>query len=133
MAQVDIAVPVLPARDLQETIQFYERLGFKNAYRHSVLAEYVVLRLGVLELQFFEWPKLDTSGSFTGCYLRVADVDALYQAFANARLPARGIPSMGGIESRPWGMREFHLIDCNGNLLRAGEYIKKPRAGSQRR
>jgi catechol 2,3-dioxygenase-like lactoylglutathione lyase family enzyme len=125
MPQLDVAVPVLPARNLKETIEFYQSLGFELAYQHPVLSEYIILRLGALELQFFEWPQLDAGSSFTGSYMRVGDVDAMYQKFAGARLPARGIPSLGGIERRPWGMREFHLIDCNGNLLRVGEPVKK--------
>ncbi len=127
MPQIDIAVPILPARDLEETIGFYKHLGFALAYRHPDRDDYVILRRGTLELQFFHWPQLDTQATFAGSYLRVGDVDAIYQSFAGARLPARGTPSLGGIKRRFWDMREFHLVDCNGNLLRVGEPIAKPK------
>ena len=132
MPSVDIAIPVLPARDLAETIDFYRPLEFALAYRHPELDNYMILRRGTFELQFFHWPSLDIQTSFTGCYLRVSDVDAVYQSFAGARLPARGTPSLGGIQRRDWGMREFHLVDCNGNLLRVGELItnRQRKAGS---
>ena len=127
MPRMDIAVPTLPARNLEETIRFYEPLDFKLVYRHPELTEYIILRRGrKIELQFFEWPGLDTHSTFAGSYIRVDDVDAIYQSFAVARLPARGTPSLGGIKRRAWGMREFHLVDCNGNLLRVGEPIVKP-------
>jgi hypothetical protein len=127
MPSVDIAIPILPARDLTETMEFYKPLGFTLAYRHPELDDYVILRRGPLELHFFQWPQLEVHTSFTGSYLRVSDVDAIYQAFSAARLPARGTPSMGGIKRCAWAMREFHLVDCNGNLLRIGERIVKPR------
>ena len=114
MLRNDIAIPIMPARDLAETIDFYKALDFVLAYRHAELDDYIILRRGSLELQFFQWPELDIQASFTGCYLRVTDVDAIYQSFAGARLPA-------------WGMREFNLVDCNGNLLRVGEPIDKPK------
>ena len=127
MPQIDIAIPILPARDLEETIEFYKHLGFALAYRHPDRDDYVILRRGTLELQFFHWPQLDTQATFAGSYLRVGDVDAIYQSFAGARLPARGTPSLGGIKRRFWDMREFHLVDCNGNLLRVGEPLSKPK------
>ncbi len=98
MPSVDLAIPVLPARDLSETIEFYKPLEFLLAYRHPELDDYIILRRGPFELQFFQWPDLDIQASFTGCYLRVSDVDAIYQSFAGARLPARGTPSLGGVK-----------------------------------
>ncbi|MFM9972002.1 MAG: bleomycin resistance protein [Burkholderiales bacterium] len=127
MPSLDIAIPVMPARDLEETIAFYKDLGFSLAYRHPDLDEYMILRRGNLELQFFQWPQLDAQANFIGAYIRVGDVDAMYQSFAGARLPARGTPSMAGIKKRAWGMREFHLVDCNGNLIRVGEPVAKPK------
>ncbi len=131
MPQTDVAVPVLPARNLDETIGFYRTLGFELAYRHPELKEYVILRRGKLELQFFEWPQLDTEATFAGAYLRVSNVDQMYQFFSAARLPARGTPSMGGIKRRVWEMREFHLVDCNGNLIRVGESVVKPKRATR--
>lgn len=131
MPGIDLAIPVMPARDLAETIEFYKPLEFGLAYRHPELNDYIILRRGPFELHFFQWPELDIQTSFTGCYLRVSDVDATYQSFAAARLPARGTPSLGGVIRHAWGMREFHLIDCNGNLLRVGEPVKVPQRKSR--
>ena len=129
MPRMDIAVPILPARDLDESIEFYGRLGFQLVYRHPELKDYVIVRRAKLELHLFHWPQLDTQTTFAGAYLRVKDVDELYEAFSTARLPARGTPSMAGIKRRAWGMREFNLVDCSGNLLRVGEPIPKSAKG----
>ena len=122
---VDVAVPTLPARDMDATIAFYGQFGFEPVYRTPDPEGYVILRRPEgLEIHFFRWPELDPERTYTGCYLRVSNVDALYGEFAAARLPARGIPSLGGIEKKFFGMREFRLIDPNGNLLRVGEPMK---------
>jgi catechol 2,3-dioxygenase-like lactoylglutathione lyase family enzyme len=127
MAQMDIAIPALPAKSTQETIAFYEPLGFRLAFRTpDDEGGYAILRRGTFELHFFLWPDLVPESNFTGAYLRASDIDALYRDFSIARLPARGIPSLGGIEKKFYRMREFRLVDPNGNLLRVGEPLSTP-------
>jgi catechol 2,3-dioxygenase-like lactoylglutathione lyase family enzyme len=128
MAQSGLAIPTLPSRSLDETIDFYGVLGFKAVFRTPDPGGYVILRLGTLELHFFHWPELNPGATYSGCYLRVSDVDATYEQFAAARLPARGVPSLGGIEKKFYRMREFRLVDPSGNLLRVGEEMKRPRS-----
>jgi hypothetical protein len=53
----------------------------------------------------------------------VADVDSLYQAFGAAGLPRQGIPRMDLLANKPWGMREFAVVDDDGNLLRIGQVL----------
>jgi catechol 2,3-dioxygenase-like lactoylglutathione lyase family enzyme len=125
-AEVDLAVPMLPARDMDETVAFYGRLGFEPVFRVPDPEGYVILRREAFELQFFRWPELDPASAYSGCYLRVSDVERLYRDFAVARLPARGIPSLSGIERKFFGMREFRLVDPNGNLLRVGQLTDHP-------
>ncbi|MFM7753710.1 MAG: bleomycin resistance protein [Cyanobium sp.] len=101
---------------------FYERLGFEG----EILGEgdaYAILTRGDLEIHFFLHTELVPAESWAGCYLRVADVEPLYNAFLAAGLPASGIPRMHAIENKPWGMREFAVIDEDGNLLRVGQEL----------
>ena len=127
MAPLDIAIPTLPARNVEETVAFYDRLGFKMVFRTpDEEGGYAILRRGSFELHFFLWPDLDVESNYTGAYLRVDDVDSLYEEFTAARLPARGAPSLGGIEKKFYSMREFRVVDPNGNLLRVGAAMKKP-------
>jgi hypothetical protein len=53
------------------------------------------------------------------------DVQSIYQAFASGQLPRTGIPRTEALEEKPWGMREFAVMDVDGNLLRIGEVINK--------
>ncbi|ETC83740.1 bleomycin resistance protein [Xanthomonas hortorum pv. carotae str. M081] len=40
-----------------------------------------------------------------------------------AELPARGIPRLDPVGDKPWGMREFAIVDENGNLIRIGQVV----------
>jgi uncharacterized glyoxalase superfamily protein PhnB len=51
----------------------------------------------------------------------VSDADALYQQLQGAALPNEGIPRIDALQDKPWGMREFAIIDEDGNLLRIGQ------------
>lgn len=125
MGQADIAIPILPSRSLPDTLAFYARLGFAG----EIMGEgdaYAILTRGTVELHFFEHPKLVPAESWAGCYVRVQDVDSLYQALDLTHLPTAGIPRMHKLEDKPWGMREFAVIDEDGNLLRIGQVLQSP-------
>jgi catechol 2,3-dioxygenase-like lactoylglutathione lyase family enzyme len=117
----DIAIPILPSRSLPDTLTFYQRLGFEGAI-HSH-GDYAILRLGTVEIHFFTHRELVPAESSAMCYLRVLDATAIYHAFASAELPRRGIPRMEPLEDKPWGMREFAIVDADGNLLRIGQTL----------
>lgn len=124
MQPYDLAIPILPCRSVESAVSFYKNLGFEGG-PHEFNREYVILRRGSVELHFFLHPELVPSDSSAGCYIRVGDVDALHAAFASAQLPSRGIPRMDRLEDKPWGLREFAIIDPDGNLLRIGQMIEK--------
>jgi catechol 2,3-dioxygenase-like lactoylglutathione lyase family enzyme len=122
MKSNDLAIPILPSRSLPSTLVFYGRLGFEG----EILGEgdtYAILTRGDLEIHFFLHTELVPAESWVVCYLRVADVEPLYKAFLAAGLPQRGIPRMDAIENKPWGMREFAVVDEDGNLLRVGQVL----------
>ena len=56
-------------------------------------------------------------------YLRVADVQSIYEAVSVLGLPSTGIPRVVALEDKPWGLREFAVVDPDGNLLRIGQVI----------
>ncbi len=120
----DLAVPVLPCRDVSAIVEFYRRLGFEGG-PHESDGSYAILHRGAVELHFFTHQTLAPAESHAGCYLRVQDVDAWYRAFAVAALPHTGIPRMDVLEDKLWGMREFAVVDPDGNLLRIGQIIER--------
>ena len=121
MPQSDIAIPILPSRSLNETLAFYRRLGFDGEiHRHG---NYAILVREAIELHFFTHPELRPAESSAMCYLRVSDVERIYAAFALAELPRQGRPRQDVLEDKPWGMREFAIVDPDGNLLRIGQTL----------
>ncbi|MBZ2183462.1 MAG: VOC family protein [Bryobacter sp.] len=110
-------IAVLPSLDLDETIEFYKKLGFSVWSRHE--DDYAILARESHEIHFFLMGHLNPKESFFGCYLRVSLVDQLYADFVAAE-----VPNLHPIEIKPWGMREFALIDPHGNLLRIGQEIE---------
>jgi catechol 2,3-dioxygenase-like lactoylglutathione lyase family enzyme len=119
---LECTVPILPARDLRETRAFYERLNFKTVgWWPEAFGGYAILTRDGGELHFFAHPGLAAGENYAGCYWRVIDVDAFYAECRALDLPGAGIPRRTGLENKPWGVREFAIVDPSGNLLRIGE------------
>jgi catechol 2,3-dioxygenase-like lactoylglutathione lyase family enzyme len=123
----DIAIPILPARDLAETRRFYEALGFRaTGWWPEEFGGYAILRRGDLTMHFFAYEELSPSANYAQCYWRVQNVDALHAACQAAELPSSGIPRLDAVADKPWGMREFAIVDPNGNLVRVGQERTSP-------
>ena len=122
MKPQDIAIPILPSRSLNDTLAFFKRLGFDG--RIHTHGNYAILTRGAVELHFFIHRELRPEQSSAGCYIRVSDVENFYQAFASAKLPRKGRPRQDALEDKPWGMREFAIVDPDGNLIRIGQVLQ---------
>jgi catechol 2,3-dioxygenase-like lactoylglutathione lyase family enzyme len=124
MQPYDLAIPTLPCRSVSATVAFFKRLGFEGG-AHESNSEYALLRRGAVELHFFTHKELVPAESSAGCYIRVLDVESIYHALSSSQLPRTGIPRMDTLEDKPWGLREFAIVDPDGNLLRIGQVIHK--------
>ena len=121
MQQNEIAIPILPSRSLSDTLAFYRRLGFDGVIHGH--GDYAIVMRGTVELHFFTHRELRPAESSAMCYIRVSDVESIYRAFALAELPRRGIPRQDALNDKPWGMREFAIVDPDGNLIRIGQTL----------
>jgi catechol 2,3-dioxygenase-like lactoylglutathione lyase family enzyme len=118
--------PILPSRDLSATAEFYARLGFERSGMWP--DEYLIVTRDDIGLHFFLAPDVDPSSSIAGCYLYVSDADALFAEFSRVRLPLEGIPRLHGPpHDTDYGLREFAVVDHDGNLLRIGSSVADPR------
>ena len=124
MQPYDLAIPTLPCRSVSATVAFYKGLGFDGG-AHESNSEYAILRRGAIELHFFTHKELVPAHSSAGCYIRVLDVEDIFRSFSHSQLPRKGIPRMDALEDKPWGLREFAIVDLHGNLLRIGQIIAK--------
>jgi catechol 2,3-dioxygenase-like lactoylglutathione lyase family enzyme len=121
MSEQDLAIPQLPSRSIEKSLAFYARLGFEGEAFPG--HDYAIIVRGTLELHFFLHEALKPEESAFSCYLRVQDVDEIYKAFAGAGLPKKGIPRIDVLEVKPWGMKEFALVDEDGTLIRIGQVL----------
>ena len=119
----DRAIPTLPSRSLTATLAFYHQLGFVGTVHPASDGGYAILTCGDVELHFFAHPALRPAESHAGCYVRVGDADAWFATASAAGLPRAGIPRLDALRDAPWGMREFAVVDSDGNLLRIGQVL----------
>jgi len=90
---------------------------------HAYDRDYAFLTRGRFEIHFFAHRDLEPAASSAGRYLRVLDVAEIYAACESAEWPMHGIPRIDKLEDEPWGLREFSVVDPDGNLLRMGQVI----------
>ena len=108
-------VVVLPVTDLVRAESWYGRLGFGVVASYPT---YLVLDARGLELHLFVRSHEADGTSWSGAYLRVADVDAVHRAWA-----AAGARILLEPTDRDHGQREFAAEDPDGNLWRVGTPI----------
>ncbi len=106
-----LAIPALPCVDVPAAVAHYrDVLGFHVDYQQE--------NLGVLDrdhVRVLLVPR-GSHGSPAGAYFYVRDADALH-----AELSARGARAQGTPGSHPWGLRDFEVLDLDGNSLTFGE------------
>lgn len=105
-------MPELPLDDVSAGVSYYrDVLGFSVNYQQSDIG--VMDRDLARILLIARTPQHQGIGS---CYLYVTDADALH-----AELAGKGANVQGEPISRPWGLREFAVIDPEGNRLTFGQ------------
>jgi len=118
------AVPLPPSRDLDETLAFYERLGFENRGAPPEEWNYLVVGRGDIHLHFIGMPDVDPLTTSASCYLYVDDAAAVYDEW---RALVEPDPATGSrvlpLEDTDYGMREFAVVDRSGNLVRVGSSV----------
>lgn len=112
-------VPVLQVEDARRSGEFYcNILGFTKDWEHRFGPDFplfVSVSRGPVTLFLTEHPE-SAFGALT--YFYVEAVDALAKEFA-----ANGARLELGPVDQPWGVREIHLRDPDGNKLRFGQHI----------
>lgn len=107
------AIPVLPATNMRDTIDFYEsKLGFKG----SNFGNYAILKSNAAEIHFClitDKNKLHPAN----CYIYTDDVEDLYTRMAEKDL----LYPPDQIRDMKFGKKEFSIKDNNENIIRFGE------------
>ena len=109
------AIPKLASLDIERSLAFFERLGFE---RKGSYPDYGIIQRDGLQIHFWlcDDPRVPRE---TGCRIMVEGIDALYERYS-----AEGVIHPNGeLSVKPWGVREFSILDVDGNLLTFQEAV----------
>ncbi|MCL4252810.1 MAG: VOC family protein [Anaerolineae bacterium] len=107
--------PMIPAgNDFKATVAFYVgKLGFKTTYEAD---DMVIIQRSDVEIMLLNNDDPHTA-SQTSFRIQVADVNTLYheyQAQSIAPFHDNNGAGLGGLQTTPWGTREFAVRDLAG-------------------
>ncbi|WP_300669210.1 VOC family protein [Soonwooa sp.] len=112
-------IPKIPFINKVETLDFYlKQLGFDMI---SDYGDYMILEKNNLEIHFFSYPSLEKEKSDFMLYIRVTDIETLYETLIQNNVK---IHPNGALETKAWNQKEFSILDPNGTLLTFGENLK---------
>lgn len=110
--RIQRTVPILASLNLDESVAFYTgKLGF---FLMVQLDDYVIVGRDGCEIHLNVCSNAFVAEN-TACYIRTPSTDALYSEFKQSGVDVQAP------EIHPWGMKELHVIDPHGNLLKFGE------------
>ena len=112
--------PKLPMRNKAITRAFYiNQLGFE-AFGSADYDGYLMLGKDHIQIHFFEFKALDPKENYGQVYIRTDDIDQLYQSMLDREV---NIHPAGPLQLKPWGQKEFSILDPDNNLLTFGQLM----------
>jgi uncharacterized glyoxalase superfamily protein PhnB len=111
MGHCKSVAPIMPATDLARTVAWYRAAGFAV----EVHGDFVMTRRDEIELFLSLKPDHDPKRTASCIYVRVDDANALH-----AFWQAAGVAGLGELRDTDYRMREFALIDPDGNMMLFG-------------
>lgn len=110
--------PKLPMRNKSTTRDYYiNQLGFIEIGDYE---GYLMVKKDNVEIHFFEFKELVPKENYGQVYIRTNDIDSLYQSLIDNKTK---IHPNGALQVKPWGQKEFALLDPDNNLLTFGQNI----------
>jgi len=112
--------PKLPMRNKNATRDFYlSKLDFQE-FGSGGFEDYLMVKRDGIQIHFFEFKELDPKENYGQVYIRTDEIDRLYQSFLDKKI---SIHPNGQLEIKPWGQKEFSLLDPDNNLLTFGQSL----------
>ncbi len=110
--------PKLPMRDKATTRAYYvDQLGFTAMGEYD---NYLIVERDGLQLHFFIHKDLDPKMNDGQVYLRTDAIEELYRSLVDHGVR---IHPNGTLQTKPWGQKEFALLDPDHNLLTFGQAV----------
>jgi len=112
--------PKLPMRDKSVTREFYtNKLGFKE-YGSADFDGYLMMEKDQIQIHFFEFKELVPKENYGQVYIRTDNIDSFYHSLLDYKT---AIHPNGALETKPWGQKEFSVLDPDNNLLTFGQSV----------
>jgi hypothetical protein len=109
------AIPVLATGDMPASVAFFEGLGFSARHNDG---SYAILGRDGVELHLSAMPGLDPKDNQHEARINVRNIDALF-----AQFPPEAIHPNGSLDIKPYGMKEFAVLDPGGICVIFGERV----------
>jgi uncharacterized glyoxalase superfamily protein PhnB len=114
MVRLSRIAPELPVSNMQQSIDYYEqKLGFQLIMQMPG-QDYAIVERDNIAIHLFHDDARNHSPA--GIHIFTPDLDALH-----AELQQRGTSMSQGILRKPWGNRDFRVIDDFGNEIKFTE------------
>ncbi|GGG97713.1 hypothetical protein GCM10011416_14690 [Polaribacter pacificus] len=109
-------------RNKKITRDFYlNKLGFKE-FGSDDYEGYLMLEKDQIQIHFFEFKELNPKENYGQVYIRTNSIEKYYQWLLDNKT---AIHPNGPLETKPWGQKEFAILDPDNNLLTFGEAIEE--------
>lgn len=113
-------VPMLPCVSLEETITFWQHLGYVTTYYQKSPYPYGVVERGGHQLHFYRLKGFKPGSGYQGCLIMVANAAATHLELSErlrrqtGKVPTTGMPRMSRMKP---GQTRFTLTDPAGNSV----------------
>lgn len=110
--------PKLPMRNKAITFDFYvKKLDFQVC-GSADFDGYLMVQKDSIQIHFFEFKEINPKENYGQVYIRTDNIDNLYQSMLDKKL---SIHPAGHLQIKPWGQKEFSMLDPDNNLLTFGQ------------
>ena len=112
---INKAIPQLPSLNLARSKQFYEeKLKFKLKHHYS---ELIILEKDNIGIHLWLCDNSEIPNN-SSAYFHVTEIDDWYGYCERLGI----VHPNAHLEDKPWGLKEFHAVDPDGNLLKFGQF-----------
>lgn len=96
---------------------YLNKMGFRE-FGSADYDRYLMVEKDNIQIHFFEFKELDPLENYGQVYIRTHAIEEWYQLAVDRKV---NIPKAGHLQTKPWGQKEFALLDPDHNLLNFGQ------------
>ncbi len=113
--------PKLPMRNKEITRAFYLNILKFTELGSADFDGYLMVKKDNIEIHFFEFKYLDPKENYGQVYIRTDNIEVLYKSMLENKTE---IHPNGTLQIKPWGQKEFSILDPDHNLLTFGQSLR---------